>query len=265
LPPWEKRINCIIENSDTAIKSHNQIQSEAKLAFFTDGSGYEGKIGASAVAPDRGIQARRFLGTTEQATVYIAELAGIEMALNKFKSQREQSRELVIFADSRAAIQAVQNPKRPSGQHILRAIYAHAQSLQTPMALSNPPDEVSITIRWIPAHVGVPGNELADVAAKNAALGGAKEIAEEIEGVGISVSPARCDRKATSSKANYGEMGTPVGEGKDGQTESQASSDAAQKDVEIIHGTSEALHFDFGADAEYESRFKALLIQNWRG
>ncbi|KAJ5901433.1 hypothetical protein N7504_007427 [Penicillium tannophilum] len=186
LPPWEKRVNCIIQNSDAAIKTHDQIQSEGKVVFFTDGSGFEGKVGASAVAPDRGIQARRFLGTTEQATVYAAELAGIEMALDKFKSINSSygTRELVIFADSRAAIQAVQNPKRPSGQHILRAIYAHIRELrarQTPTALSNPSDETSISIRWIPAHVGVPGNELADAAAKNAALGGA-ENAEGIVG-----------------------------------------------------------------------------------
>ena len=118
------------------------------MIFFTDGSGYEGKIGASAVAPDRGIQARRFLGSTEQATVYAAELTGIEMALDKFKSQSESS-ELVIFADSRAVIQAVQNPKRPSGQHILRAIYAHVhelRALRTPTT-PNPSDNILISIR----------------------------------------------------------------------------------------------------------------------
>ncbi|KAJ5901430.1 hypothetical protein N7504_007424 [Penicillium tannophilum] len=188
LPPWEKRINCIIENSaEAAIKSHDRIQSqqEGKMVFFTDGSGFEGKVGASAVAPDRGIQARKFLGTAEQATVYAAELAGIEMALDKFKlSQNEFQKgpsELVIFADSRAAIQAVQNPRRPSGQQILCAIYAHVhelQALRTPTSLLIPPDDLSITIRWIPAHVGVPGNELADAAAKNAALGGAENAGE---------------------------------------------------------------------------------------
>ncbi|KAJ5809046.1 uncharacterized protein N7503_001264 [Penicillium pulvis] len=183
LPPWEKRIDCIIQDSDAAIKSHDQIISnQRKMVFFTDESGYEGKVGASAVAPDRGIQARRFLGSTEQATVYAAELAGIEMAIDKFKLSQNQSQkgpsELVIFADSRAAIQAVENPNPPSGQHILRAIYAHARSLRTP-TLSNPTDEVSITIRRSPAHVGVPGNELADAAAKNAALGGAENAGED--------------------------------------------------------------------------------------
>ncbi|KAJ5667630.1 hypothetical protein N7507_003494 [Penicillium longicatenatum] len=185
LPPWEPRIKCIIKDSDTTIKSHNQIQSEGKMVFFTDGSGYEGKIGASAVAPDRGIQARRFLGTTEQAIVFTAELAGIEMTLDKFKSMHQSNtRELVIFANSRAAIQAVQNPKRPSGQHILRAIYAHVHELRTrtPTVPSNPSEDILISIRWIPAHVGVPGNELADTAAKHAALKGAEEMAEVIAG-----------------------------------------------------------------------------------
>ncbi|KOS36290.1 hypothetical protein ACN38_g12979, partial [Penicillium nordicum] len=186
LAPWEPRIRCVIEDAETAIKSHDAIQSKATYAeveaamaeiephlssapapspliFFTDGSGYEEQIGAAAVAPHAKppVFKRQHLGSSEQSTVYIAELSGIEMAIYHFSESHPQTpRELVIFADSQAAIQAVQNPKRPSGQYALHAIYTHIRAL-TP--------SLSVTIRWIPAHIGVSGNELADAAAKEAA------------------------------------------------------------------------------------------------
>ena len=58
------------------------------------------------------------------------------------------------------------NPKRSSGQYVLDLIYQHVRALRslTPTSSSIPAE-----IRWIPAHVGVPGNEMADVEAKLAA------------------------------------------------------------------------------------------------
>jgi tubulin alpha len=159
---------------EAARSSHDHIDAEASLQthapkslFFTDGSGYEGMIGASAVAPREAIFKRRHLGTSGQSTVYVAELSGIEMALEKFRTgQPRPQGELVIFSDSQAAIQAVQNPRRQSGQHVLCAIYDHVGAIQPPTSPS------IVTIRWIPAHVGVYGNELADTEAKEAAKEG---------------------------------------------------------------------------------------------
>ncbi|KAJ5946338.1 hypothetical protein N7454_003177 [Penicillium verhagenii] len=107
------------------------------------------------------------------------ELTGIELAIDKFKSQ-EQRQKLVIFTDSRAAIQAVQKPKRPSGQFILHTTYAHVRALRTATPTTfNPPDDCQIIGRWIPAHAGLPGNDLADTTAKEAALGGGEAESEE--------------------------------------------------------------------------------------
>jgi ribonuclease HI len=58
----------------------------------------------------------------------------------------------------------VQNPRRPSGQYILDAIYKGVKALG---ARGLPPENVKI--HWIPAYVGVAGNEAADEAAKEAA------------------------------------------------------------------------------------------------
>ncbi|KAI9041807.1 putative RNA-directed DNA polymerase from transposon X-element [Aspergillus affinis] len=66
-----------------------------------------------------------------------------------------------------AAIQAVQNPGRPSGQYVLRAIYERIRTLR-----GSSMQQEDIELRWIPAHIGIEGNERADEAAKRAAIKG---------------------------------------------------------------------------------------------
>jgi ribonuclease HI len=133
-----------------------------------------GHIGAAAVNLHDAVFDRRHLGTESQSTVYAVELSGIEMALarvindNKANtatigSKRKTAREVIILSDSQAAIQAVMNPQRPSGQYVLRMLYDHARALRSRYS-------TFVTLRWIPAHVGVPGNEAADGSAKCAAL-----------------------------------------------------------------------------------------------
>ncbi|KAJ6088002.1 hypothetical protein N7467_006916 [Penicillium canescens] len=74
--------------------------------------------------------------------------------INIIGSKRKTARE--------AAIQAVQNPQRPSGQYVLKLLYYHVRTLRS--------QSTNITLRWIPAHVGVPSNKAADGNAKCAAL-----------------------------------------------------------------------------------------------
>jgi ribonuclease HI len=173
LAPWEASIPCFVENQEAALKTHNDIYETTVLEgnknmIFTDGSGFAGHIGASMASLQYGVTSqRRYLGTDSQSTVYAAELSGIEMALAKTRTDKRQAREVIIFSDSQAAIQAVQNPQRPSGQYVLALLYDHVRAIRSNDQPTN------ITIRWIPAHVGVDGNEFADEEAKGAALLGA--------------------------------------------------------------------------------------------
>ena len=89
---------------------------------------------------------------------YAAELLGILMGLDiATKSDR---RHAVIFTDNQAALQALQNPGRPSGQYIIRKIIEALTAAST--------HGLYVEFHWITAHQGIEGNELADRLAKEA-------------------------------------------------------------------------------------------------
>jgi ribonuclease HI len=152
----------------TATRSHNQIQENPdNVLIYTDGSGFKGGVGASAVWKD--IAYRMHLGTTEEATVFAAELQGIRGALTMIETMQELrvntiTRNFHIFTDNQAAIDATHKGYTESGQEILRQIISTMDRVHTHT-------ESETTIHWIPAHTGVPGNESADEAAKKAAEG----------------------------------------------------------------------------------------------
>ena len=65
---------------------------------------------------------------------------------------------LTIFTNNQASIILSARPRNQSGQVILTKIYALTTALQR--------RRYEITIRWIPVHIRVPRNKVADVLAK---------------------------------------------------------------------------------------------------
>ena len=121
-------------------------------ALYTDGSKSHTGVGFAAVSISKTIQ----YSLPNNATVFTAELAAIFSAVKIVKNLPQQN--FVIFSDSRSAIEALKNymPRNPLVQQIKISLHKLYEA------------GVNIEICWIPAHIGVKGNEDADKAAKAA-------------------------------------------------------------------------------------------------
>jgi len=128
------------------------------LIIYSDGSGINKKIGAAAVAPHRTIKS--FLGSIANYTVYSAELYGIILATILACMPNHGKNKVIICIDNQAAIRAVENPSNSSGQHLVKFIIKFIEKLRS--------NGVEVELHWVPAHIGIDGNESADIAAKQA-------------------------------------------------------------------------------------------------
>jgi hypothetical protein len=135
----------------------------------TDGSGYQGYIGTSIAIPQLRRQMTECIGTEETSTVYAGEACGIRFRLGtllRFADDDKRFRKVAIFSDSRAALQSIQNPKMASGQTYIRdCIHLYWECVDS---------GIDVVLHWIPGHESIPGNEVADRAAKRAAMMGAR-------------------------------------------------------------------------------------------
>ena len=171
VPPWWTAPAIYIASSaDNGIKAHDinaLCRDDGVLDIFTDGSAIGGYVGAAAVAPRLKEGRLCYMGTEEMTTVFGAELQGIVMATAMTMTIKETQIQNLwavnIYVDNQAAIRASANPGRQSGQYLLKEIVQGIDRLRGA--------GIRVQIHWIPAHVGVPGNEEADRAAKTAAQG----------------------------------------------------------------------------------------------
>ena len=127
-------------------------QKGPHYAIYTDGSKSPSGVGLAATSPSNTIQ----YSLPSNASVFTAELPAIYSALTIIKNMPPQK--FIIYSDSRSAIEALKSylPKNTLVQQIKYSIHELYE------------EGINVEICWIPAHVGVKGNEEADKAAKEA-------------------------------------------------------------------------------------------------
>ena len=171
VPPWQQ-FNI---HFDTSLTQFSKDQTNAIIfkkeflsvqqkytncyEMFTDGSKQDAKVSAACFLPN---DPNHPLSTRlrDDSSVFNAELQGILLALEKMKKMTKSYKKFVLYIDSLSAVMAIEN-KNFKNKNV-RRIYNIIKSL---------PSRVCISFVWIPAHVGIAGNESADRLAK-AALSG---------------------------------------------------------------------------------------------
>ena len=156
----------VAPDKDESIREHNNIDTGTRV--YSDGSGLNGKIGASAVlyqtrqAPKT---LRYHLGSDSEHTVYEAEVVGMTLAAQLLLTKRDVELPINIFVDNQAAIKSGDVFTTKSGHYLIDKFNNIIRAIRRKHKCS----KSDITLRWVAAHKDVLGNERADVEAKKAA------------------------------------------------------------------------------------------------
>ena len=163
------------------------------VRVYSNGSGYEGGIGASALLyiNDRLARSLWFnLGTLQEHTVYKAEGIGLILGLHLLHGLTCQlTHPTILGTDSQAVIRALGNQRPHSGHYLLDAIHLAAERLHAKQdSIINRAEGnqvlnagelwkgdtrgvIDLQVHWVPGHCDFGPNEWADEEAKLAAQG----------------------------------------------------------------------------------------------
>jgi ribonuclease HI/endonuclease/exonuclease/phosphatase family metal-dependent hydrolase len=160
---WKSDISTSIPtNGERAMEVIDRDDPDLKI--FTDGSGMDDNIGASAVVyrNNREKASLRFkLGAIKHHTVFEGEATGLLLASNLILKERNV-KSVMIYVDNQALIHAI-TKMRPTPSHYLLDAFHRAMTL-----IKKEHPGIKVSIKWVPAHKGVVGNERADLLAKKA-------------------------------------------------------------------------------------------------
>jgi ribonuclease HI len=109
------------------------------------------------------------LGTSEEHTVFEAELVGLLLGLQLIKDNATRNLTCAIGIDNQAAIKALASKINKPGHYLAAEVIRVAQQLRNTQGR-----KFALTIRWTAGHSNIPGNEAVDKEAKKAADGRSK-------------------------------------------------------------------------------------------
>ena len=165
IPPWHEGASVEISEREEAIERATASWRDTRIApVFTDASGRNDLLGTAVISPR--YSHSRTIGTSHNLSVYFAELFAMYQAVKDIEHEARQytflpPNRFVIFSDNQAALNSLAKPRQQSGQFIIALTLEGIRNLK---AQGGP----SIIFRWVPAHAGVPWNELANSLAREA-------------------------------------------------------------------------------------------------
>ena len=170
--------------------------------MYTNGSGYEGQIGAAAVLTVNRLELRRVryrLGPETQHTVYKAEIFAVVLALHLLTQVTRPIPRVTIGLDNQAVLLGLKNQRTKPSHYLLDKVHDTLEDLQVMEARKrgktvpgyrlgkgklkldnstrgwknwNLKRRCKIKFVWMPRHEKIEGNEMADEEAKLAVMEG---------------------------------------------------------------------------------------------
>jgi ribonuclease HI len=223
-------------------------EDSAAIQVYTDGSGKDGKIGAAAVLYKNGRKKsdlRFLLGSDTEHTVPEAEGVGLVLGMELIRREYSAGR-ASIAADNVGSITRSMSIQVAPSQHIWEMMlkrWGMTKRKHTGLRL---------TIRWIPGHEGVVGNEEADRLVNMAVKKGSSRRNEL---------PAPLRKGIPRSKA----AAWRVNKAKLAQRATKAWTESPRyAKLRYVVGRMPSKHF-LGLTAELPRKKASLLFQLWSG
>ena len=162
VPPWtlhQPRVNLDLSNlckKDTSslvfIQKYNEIKDEHSYCtpIYTDGSKDNDRVGCAAIINNISTKQR----LPSNASIFTAEIKAIDLALDAIAESDDDH--IIIFSDALSVLLSLENKKLDNSLVVNLLHKLHLLSIA----------HKTIFFCWIPSHIGIHGNEAADVAAK---------------------------------------------------------------------------------------------------
>ena len=136
----------------------NIFERESAMVYYTDGSQKNAATSAAVCRLGRqgGFDLAKSWNLGKGMEIADAEVFAVTKALSlAARNPSEDIHTVYIFVDSQAAISRLQNCQ---GNEMIRHAFTAAEELKN--------RGIDICIQWCPSHTGIPGNEMADILAK---------------------------------------------------------------------------------------------------
>ena len=138
--------------SHVYIQKFNEIKDQYSycIPIYTDGSKDNDRVGCGLIINNLSIKQR----LPSNASIFTAEVTAIDLALNTIAESDDDH--FIIFSDSQSVLLSLHNKKmdNPLILQLLQKLHHLSCAHKT------------IHLCWIPSHIGIRGNEAADMAAK---------------------------------------------------------------------------------------------------